>query len=87
MHYLLVTVCHLRKQEAHAHYRWHCSFLPVEVSRFSLGFQIAGLLIVCFSGNGLVSYYINLVLEGVGVTATNTKAMINGFLQVCIPTW
>lgn len=35
------------------------------------------------SGNGLVSYYINLVLEGVGITETNTKAAINGGLQVC----
>ncbi len=35
------------------------------------------------SGNGLVSYYINLVLEGVGVTKTETKAVINGGLQVC----
>lgn len=34
------------------------------------------------SGNGLVSYYINLVLEGVGVTKTETKAAINGGLQV-----
>ena len=34
------------------------------------------------SGNGLVSYYINLVLEGVGVTRTETKAAINGGLQV-----
>ncbi|KAF9457782.1 general substrate transporter [Collybia nuda] len=35
-----------------------------------------------WSGNGLVSYYINLVLEGVGVTNTETKAFINGGLQV-----
>ena len=34
------------------------------------------------SGNGLVSYYINLILEGVGFTSTNTKAAINGALQV-----
>jgi len=37
------------------------------------------------SGNGLVSYYINLVLEGVGVTNTGTKAAINGGLQVRVP--
>ncbi|KAI0684104.1 general substrate transporter [Cytidiella melzeri] len=35
-----------------------------------------------WSGNGLVSYYINLILEGVGITSTNTKAAINGGLQV-----
>ena len=44
-------------------------------------------LIICFSGNGLVSFYINLVLEGVGVTNTDTKAIINGCLQVCISHW
>jgi len=35
-----------------------------------------------WSGNGLVSYYINLILEGVGITATDTKAIINGCLQI-----
>ncbi|KAH9944816.1 general substrate transporter [Amylocystis lapponica] len=35
-----------------------------------------------WSGNGLVSYYINLVLEGVGITNAGTKAAINGSLQV-----
>ncbi|TFK75245.1 general substrate transporter [Pluteus cervinus] len=35
-----------------------------------------------WSGNGLVSYYINLILEGVGIDDTKTKAAINGGLQV-----
>ncbi|KAJ7284990.1 general substrate transporter [Mycena rebaudengoi] len=35
-----------------------------------------------WSGNGLVSYYINLVLEGVGISDTKTKASINAGLQV-----
>ncbi|KAJ7756448.1 general substrate transporter [Mycena maculata] len=35
-----------------------------------------------WSGNGLVSYYINLVLEGVGIFGTHTKATINAALQV-----
>nr|GAT60736.1 hexose transporterarabidopsis thliana mutm homolog-1 [Mycena chlorophos] len=35
-----------------------------------------------WSGNGLVSYYINLVLEGVGIDNTRTKASINAGLQV-----
>lgn len=34
-----------------------------------------------WSGNGLVSYYINTVLNGVGITQTRTKAAINGGLQ------
>jgi hypothetical protein len=37
------------------------------------------------SGNGLVSYYINLVLEGVGITNPRTKQAINGGLQVSSP--
>ncbi|KAF2149855.1 hexose transporter protein [Myriangium duriaei CBS 260.36] len=36
-----------------------------------------------WSGNGLVSYYINLVLKGVGVTNSNTQLIINGVLQIC----
>ncbi|PNS18955.1 High-affinity glucose transporter [Sphaceloma murrayae] len=36
-----------------------------------------------WSGNGLVSYYINLVLDGVGVTNSNTQLIINGILQIC----
>lgn len=44
---------------------------------------------LCFSllfhsGNGLVSYYINLVLDGVGVKNAGTKAEINGGLQVMV---
>jgi len=35
-----------------------------------------------WSGNGLVSYYINLVLDGVGVKDAGTKAEINGGLQI-----
>ncbi|PPQ69312.1 hypothetical protein CVT25_005913 [Psilocybe cyanescens] len=35
-----------------------------------------------WSGNGLVSYYIDIVLKGVGITDTKTKSIINGSLQV-----
>jgi sugar porter (SP) family MFS transporter len=35
-----------------------------------------------WSGNGLVSYYINLVLEGVGIQSASMKAQINGGLQI-----
>ena len=38
-------------------------------------------LILC-SGNGLVSYYIHLILQGVGVTEPTTQGAINGGLQV-----
>ncbi|GAB7349590.1 hypothetical protein MBLNU459_g0280t3 [Dothideomycetes sp. NU459] len=36
-----------------------------------------------WSGNGLVSYYINIVLKQVGVTNGNTQLVINGVLQIC----
>jgi len=35
-----------------------------------------------WSGNGLVSHYINLVLESIDVTGTKGKATINGCLQI-----
>jgi hypothetical protein len=35
------------------------------------------------SGNGLISYYINIVLEGVGIRGVDAKAAISGGLQVC----
>jgi len=35
-----------------------------------------------WSGNGLLSHYINLVLENINITNTRTKATINGFLQI-----
>lgn len=54
--------------------QWRSVFL----SHFHLTFTLP----FCRSGNGLVSFYINLVLEGVGITSTRTKAAINGGLQV-----
>jgi hypothetical protein len=35
-----------------------------------------------FSGNVIVSYYLNYVLDSIGVTSTATKLLINGFLQI-----
>ena len=37
------------------------------------------------SGNGLVSYYIHLILEGVGVKSPATQGAINCGLQVWKP--
>ena len=34
------------------------------------------------SGNGLVSYYLNLVLKGVGIRDTSQQLIFNGVLQV-----
>jgi len=35
------------------------------------------------SGNGLLSHYINLVLESIDITGTKEKATIYGCLRVC----
>ena len=39
-------------------------------------------ILTMHSGNGLVSYYIHLILQGVGVTEPSTQGAINGGLQV-----
>ncbi|MCJ1385226.1 hypothetical protein MMC17_008347 [Xylographa soralifera] len=35
-----------------------------------------------WSGNGLVSYYINIVLKQIGITDSTTQQLINGILQI-----
>lgn len=35
-----------------------------------------------WSGNGLVSYYLNKVLNGIGIKDTETQTLINGILQI-----
>lgn len=35
-----------------------------------------------WSGNGVVSYYLNLVLNGIGITGQGEKNLFNGILQV-----
>jgi MFS family permease len=35
-----------------------------------------------WSGSGLISYYLTLVLDGIGITAAGNQTLINGILQV-----
>lgn len=35
-----------------------------------------------WSGNGIVSYYFNIVLKGIGITRESQKTLLNGILQV-----
>jgi len=35
-----------------------------------------------WSGNGLVSYYLNLVFDAIGITDKTTQTLINGILQI-----
>ncbi|KAF7336639.1 Hexose transporterarabidopsis thliana mutm-like protein-1 [Mycena venus] len=59
---------------------WSLFMTPGNRKRMRLIIGIA--IFSQWSGNGLVSYYINLVLEGVGIYGTRTKATINAGLQV-----
>ncbi|KAI0091287.1 general substrate transporter [Irpex rosettiformis] len=61
--------------------RW-TTLLSTPGNRKRMRIVVALAIFSQWSGNGLVSYYINLILEGVGFTSTNTKAAINGALQV-----
>ncbi|KAF9223402.1 general substrate transporter [Gyrodon lividus] len=70
----------LEKEMAFGTSYWTCFSTPGNRRRM---FTIIGLAVFSqWSGNGLVSYYINIVLEGVGIRTTRTKAAINGALQV-----
>jgi len=40
-----------------------------------------------WSGNGLVSYYLNKVFDQIGITDTGTQLLINGILQVWNLAW
>ncbi|KAG2147560.1 general substrate transporter [Suillus clintonianus] len=57
-----------------------CFTTPGNRRRMSIIIAIA--IFSQWSGNGLVSSYINIVLDGVGINTTQTKAVINGVLQV-----
>jgi len=35
-----------------------------------------------WSGNGLISYYLNLILDGIGITSALDQTLINGILQI-----
>lgn len=58
------------------------AFVRTPGNRRRLVIIVAIALFSQWSGNGLVSYYIDLVLDGVGITNAGVKAEINGGLQV-----
>ncbi|KII85011.1 hypothetical protein PLICRDRAFT_116656 [Plicaturopsis crispa FD-325 SS-3] len=60
----------------------YLSLLQTSGNRKRVRLIIAIAMFSQWSGNGLVSYYINLVLQGVGIYDPRTKAIINGGLQV-----
>jgi MFS family permease len=40
-----------------------------------------------WSGNGLVSYYLNKVFDAIGITDATTQLLINGILQIWNLAW
>ncbi|KZS92517.1 general substrate transporter [Sistotremastrum niveocremeum HHB9708] len=60
----------------------YLSLFSTPGNRKRMRIVIAIALFSQWSGNGLVSYYINLVLEGVGVDNAGTRSQINGALQI-----
>jgi hypothetical protein len=69
------------EEESHKTTTWR-SLVATKGNRKRMLIIVAIAIFSQWSGNGLVSYYINLVLEGVGITSTETKAAINGGLQI-----
>ncbi|THH33177.1 hypothetical protein EUX98_g973 [Antrodiella citrinella] len=79
----MAQIRHALKLERHAAQTisWKVLFAtPGNRKRMRLVVAIA--MFSQWSGNGLVSYYINLVLDGVGISNTRSKAVINGGLQI-----
>ncbi|KAF7312256.1 Hexose transporterarabidopsis thliana mutm-like protein-1 [Mycena indigotica] len=72
----------LRLQEEIERGTSYWSLFSTPGNRKRMRIIIAIALFSQWSGNGLVSYYINLVLDGVGIHGTKTKTSINAGLQV-----
>ncbi|KJA26307.1 hypothetical protein HYPSUDRAFT_1065514 [Hypholoma sublateritium FD-334 SS-4] len=58
------------------------SLFSTHANRKRMRIIIAVAIFSQWSGNGLVSYYIDIVLAGIGITDTETKTLINGCLQI-----
>lgn len=79
----IAQIRHALKMEAEINRRtsyWSLFSTPGNRKRMMIIMAIA--IFSQWSGNGLVSYYINIVLDGVGITSTAAKGVINGNLQI-----
>lgn len=47
-----------------------------------LAIAICSAIIAQWSGNGIITYYLALVLDSVGIKSSFTKTLINGILQI-----
>lgn len=57
-------------------------FLKTPANRKRLFYCIMVPCMMQLSGNGLVSYYLNLVLNSIGITSTDEQLIINGCLMI-----
>ncbi|KIK10058.1 hypothetical protein K443DRAFT_81386 [Laccaria amethystina LaAM-08-1] len=79
----VAQIRHAIKMEAEINRRtsyWSLFSTPGNRKRMMIIMAIA--IFSQWSGNGLVSYYINIVLDGVGITSAAAKVSINGNLQI-----
>lgn len=79
----IAQIRHAIKMEAEINRRtsyWSLFSTPGNRKRMMIIMAIA--IFSQWSGNGLVSYYIDIVLDGVGITSTAAKGAINGNLQI-----
>jgi len=58
------------------------SFIRKPGNRRRLGIIVAIAFFSQWSGNGLVSYYLNKVFDAIGITDPTTQLLINGVLQI-----
>jgi hypothetical protein len=72
----ITTALRMEKEAKHA--TSFLDFVRTKGNRRRLYILISVGLFSQWSGNGLVSYYLNLILNSIGVTDSNTQLLING---------
>ncbi|KAL4807427.1 general substrate transporter [Aspergillus unguis] len=72
---------HIRFQEGHGAVSWKQLYnTSADRKRLSLILYLSLMTQLC--GNGLISYYLPLILESVGITTSRDKTLLNGILQI-----
>ncbi|KAJ6086717.1 hypothetical protein N7467_005631 [Penicillium canescens] len=71
----------LLEEQAQAESRWiDCVTTPGNRYRFFLSVSLG--IFAQWNGGGVVSYYLTLILNTIGITSTTDQTLINGFLQL-----
>ncbi|CAH0026362.1 unnamed protein product [Clonostachys rhizophaga] len=72
---------HIETERAVAGMGW-LSLVRTKADRKRMAICVFSAFISNWSGNGIITYYLSLVLESVGITDSFTKTLINGVLQI-----